>query len=76
MAQVTNYQCPACTGPLNFDPETGKVSCDFCGSSYELAEIEALHKQVRSRQLRLLPKPKKRRSCPGAARTGARMPTV
>ena len=42
-SQVTNYQCPACTGPLNFDPETGKVSCDFCGSSYEMAEIEALY---------------------------------
>lgn len=44
-SQVTNYQCPACTGPLNFDPETGKVSCEFCGSSYELAEIEALYTQ-------------------------------
>lgn len=42
-SQVTNYQCPACTGPLNFDPETGKVACDFCGSSYELTEIEALY---------------------------------
>ena len=45
MAQVTNYQCPACTGPLNFDPQTGKVACDFCGSSFELAEIEALYAQ-------------------------------
>ena len=44
-SQVTNYQCPACTGPLNFSPETGKVSCEFCGSSYELAEIEALYEK-------------------------------
>ena len=44
-SQVTNYQCPACTGPLNFDPETGNVSCEFCGSSYALAEIEALYAQ-------------------------------
>lgn len=44
-AQVTNYQCPACTGPLNFSPETGKVACEFCGSSYELAEIEALYRE-------------------------------
>lgn len=43
--QVTNYQCPACTGPLNFSPETGKVSCEYCGSSYELAEIEALYRE-------------------------------
>ena len=41
-SQVTNYPGPACTGPLNFDPEAGKVSCDFCGSSFELAETESM----------------------------------
>jgi len=42
-AQVTNYQCPACTGPVHFSLEEGKVVCDYCGSTYELAEIEALY---------------------------------
>ena len=42
-SQVTNYQCPACTGPLQFDPDTGKLGCEYCGSVYELAEIEALY---------------------------------
>ena len=28
--QVTNYQCPACTGPLHFSAETGKLVCDYC----------------------------------------------
>lgn len=42
-SQVTNYQCPACTGPVHFSPESGKVVCDYCGSSYELEEIEALY---------------------------------
>ena len=41
--QVTNYKCPACTGPLRFDGATGKLQCDFCGSSYEVAEIEKLY---------------------------------
>lgn len=40
--QVTNYQCPACTGPLHFSAETGKLTCDYCGSAYDVAEIEAL----------------------------------
>ena len=44
-AQITNYQCPACTAPLQFDPDCGKVTCDFCGSVFELAEIEALYQQ-------------------------------
>ena len=41
--QVVNYQCPSCTGPLHFDSATGKLACDFCGSTYEVAEIEALY---------------------------------
>ena len=43
--QLTNYQCPACTGPLHFDGASGKLVCDFCGSSYDTAEIEALYAQ-------------------------------
>ena len=41
--QITNYQCPACTGPLHFDGESGKLACEYCGSSFEAAEIEALY---------------------------------
>jgi len=41
--QITNYQCPSCTGPLRYDEAGGKLACDFCGSSYEVAEIEALY---------------------------------
>ena len=41
--QVTNYQCPACTGPLHFVGESGKLACDYCGASFEVAEIEALY---------------------------------
>ena len=43
--QVTNYKCPACTGPLHFSGETGMLECDYCGSSYDVAEIEALYAQ-------------------------------
>lgn len=42
-AQVTNYQCPACTGPLQFDAGTGNLGCEYCGSSFPVAEIEALY---------------------------------
>lgn len=43
--QISNYQCPACTGPLHFDGNTGRCECDFCGSSYDVSEIEALYAQ-------------------------------
>ena len=43
--QVTNYQCPACTGPLHYSAKSGKLECDYCGSSFAVAEIEALYAQ-------------------------------
>ncbi len=42
-AQVTNYKCPACTGPLHFAGGSGKLECEFCGASYDVAEMEALY---------------------------------
>ena len=43
--QVTNYQCPACGGPLHFDAAIGKLACEYCGSAYAAEEIEALYAQ-------------------------------
>ena len=40
--QIRNYQCPSCTGPLQFDPASGKLVCEYCGSTYSVEEIEAL----------------------------------
>ena len=49
-SEVTNYQCPACTGPMRFLPDTGKTECEYCGSVYELAEIEAMYQQNAAEQ--------------------------
>ena len=44
MAQESvNYQCPNCMGPLHYVGESGKVECDFCGSSFTPAEVEAAY---------------------------------
>jgi uncharacterized Zn finger protein (UPF0148 family) len=40
---ITNYQCPNCTGPLQFSGETGKLECEYCGSSFEVSVIESLY---------------------------------
>lgn len=40
---MTTYQCPACTGPMHFEGASGKLVCDYCESTYEVAEIEALY---------------------------------
>lgn len=47
--QVTNYQCPTCTAPLHFDGPSGKLVCDYCGGSYEVAEIEAMFAEANAK---------------------------
>ena len=40
---IHTYQCPACTGPLHFGAGSGKLECEYCGSSYEIAEVEVFY---------------------------------
>ena len=39
--RVTNYQCPNCTGGLHFSESSGRLECEYCGSSFSVEEIEA-----------------------------------
>ena len=39
-SQITNYKCPACGGPLRFAGDSGKLQCDYCGSTYDVSEFE------------------------------------
>ena len=42
--QITTYKCPACTGPLQFGAGSGRLECEYCGSSFEVAEVEAFYR--------------------------------
>ena len=39
--QITEYICVACGGTMRFDAASGKMQCDYCGSSYTLEEVKA-----------------------------------
>ena len=41
--QITNYQCPACTGPLHFDATSGMLECEYCDSAYTVDAIEEMY---------------------------------
>lgn len=41
--EITNYKCPNCMAPLHFGETSGKLECDYCGSSFDVAEMEALY---------------------------------
>lgn len=74
--KATNYQCPSCTGPLHYDGAAGRLQCDYCGSSFDPAEIEKLYAERNSR-----PRLSRRQGAtpangsPPQMRTGARMRT-
>ena len=42
-SQITNYKCPACTGPLHYEGSSGQLECEYCGSSFGVTEIEELY---------------------------------
>ncbi len=45
MDPVKEQKCAACGGPLRFDPETGKLVCDYCGSVFEIGAQAAAQEQ-------------------------------
>ena len=42
-SDIQNYKCPACTGPLHFGAGSGKLECEYCGSIFEVEEMEKLY---------------------------------
>ena len=41
--QITNYQCLACTGPLHYAADSGKLECEYCGTAFTVEELEAFY---------------------------------
>lgn len=39
---VFTYKCPACSGPLKFQPESGKFKCEYCDNTYEKSYLDTL----------------------------------
>ena len=40
-APVLEYKCPCCDAGLKFGSAAQKMSCEFCGNSFDLAAVEA-----------------------------------
>lgn len=45
MVQVTNYKCPNCTGPMHFSSKSNKVECDYCGSVFDVSQVDSMFNQ-------------------------------
>lgn len=42
---IVSYKCPNCGGELGFDPESQKLKCDYCLSTFSNEDIESLTAQ-------------------------------
>lgn len=40
--EETDRKCPQCDGTMNYDPETGKTLCPYCGYEEEISQDEEL----------------------------------
>jgi len=45
-SKTTNYQCPACTGPLHYVGKNDRLECDYCGNVYTIQAIQELYPDV------------------------------
>jgi len=65
-SMVTNYKCPACTGPLHFVGDSGRLECDYCGSSFSVEEIEKLQAKAEQQAEANFQQQEQTQSQPGA----------
>lgn len=39
MANIVDFKCPNCNGPIKFNPSIGGFKCEFCGGVFEKEEL-------------------------------------
>ncbi|MBR1660057.1 MAG: hypothetical protein IJ705_07050 [Oscillospiraceae bacterium] len=69
-SMITNYKCPACTGPLHFVGSSGKLECEYCGSVFDVKEIEALQAQEEAKAEAAFQKEEAKAEAAHAAQSG------
>lgn len=47
---IEEYKCPSCMGPLRFDGKTGKLVCDYCGSSFDVDRVEEANRMAKLKE--------------------------
>ena len=46
-----SYKCPNCSAPLSFLPGHDKVTCEYCGTEFEVKTIEEMFAKMRAANL-------------------------
>lgn len=43
MAGSVSYKCPSCGAPLEYSPGQEQVTCEYCGTGFEIKTLESLY---------------------------------
>ncbi len=46
LVPVFTYKCPACGGPVKYNPSNGKFTCEYCDNNYEEEYLSSLDNEV------------------------------
>ena len=44
-ANVSGRKCPNCGSPLRYDPESGRLICEYCDSGFTIEEVDAADRE-------------------------------
>ena len=56
MSQIAEQKCPTCGAPLRFDPASGMLVCDYCGTNRTAKAKDSQEKKETGRERKKLPK--------------------
>ncbi len=45
-----NYKCPNCDGPLTFNPDKQRFTCEYCLGEFEPAQVQQMNEQKEQRE--------------------------
>lgn len=45
-----NYKCPNCDGPLTFNPDKQRFTCEFCLGEFEPAQVQQMNEKKEQRE--------------------------
>ena len=47
MGAVMEYKCPCCGGEIEFNSDIQKMSCSYCGNSFDVETLKAYDEDLK-----------------------------
>ena len=47
--ETLSYKCPACDAALKYDGKADRMTCEYCGSSFDVESVKAYNDDLKKR---------------------------